>query len=642
MSDAPHIEGFTIERLLGRGGMATVWQARQQSLERSVAIKVLAESFARDADDIARFHAEGRAAARLKHPNIIQVYDAGTQDGHYFYVMELVAGYTVGEWLRRKGRLSESDALAVAECVAIALDYAWSSFKMVHCDIKPDNIMVDADGTVKIADLGLARVLSTQPGGADDAITGTPGYMAPEQVVGQDDIDCRADIYALGAMLYHLVTGHMLFHAAPEDRIMDLQLTERVPDARDLVPDLSASFCDLLEVMLAKNRVHRPANWHDVLHDLHLVKKHLPLPGRGLAPGLSTMRRATAHVRHAVIAPPPTMGCKASRGARRLWLIVLLLTLTTGGLLICHLARREWARHPPRATPRPTAEGAAEAQAASEQALAHARQLAAEQPQATEAVLAAYDAVGDRFPGTAAAAIAARERVAFQVASAAAALNPPSPAAADTPPPPPPEETQPEFQPPAVEPDTPDQPPEPAEPPSPPPDATSIAAACDELVGCLLTAGADAARVRLETWRDEHPELAAIEEWQQAYRFMENAARAEARVLLSFRAQVGQDVAIKLTRGRQQSGRVVAAEAAAVRLAAGAGQPDIVITLADLHIDERLRRLGSGNDPGSLLVKGTWAWQNQAWERAATLFRDVPGELGTRLRARCERQAAAK
>lgn len=290
MMKPPQIDNFEIIGLLGQGGMSTVWKARQRSLDRDVAIKVLAANFASDPNDIDRFREEARVAAKLAHPGVVRVFDANFQNGSYYFVMELIDGYTIGQWLRRKGCLPIDDALVIAEYVAEALDYGWTKFHMVHCDIKPDNIMVDADGTVKVADLGLARSISAvQMGETDDEIMGTPVYMSPEQINGQVDLDCRADIYSLGAMLYHLISGRMLFAGTP-DQIMDLQVTGQAPALREVQPKATLACELLIEKMLAKNRVHRPYDWKEVIRDIQRVRRKHPPVGVMLPSGASTMR----------------------------------------------------------------------------------------------------------------------------------------------------------------------------------------------------------------------------------------------------------------------------------------------------------------------------------------------------------------
>lgn len=288
-----NIGGFEVIERIGAGGMATVWKARQVTLDRTVAIKILSSQLAADPADVQRFQKEAQAAARLKHPGIVQVYDANVQDGIYFFVMEYVAGYTVGDWQRRKGVLPEKDALLVAECVADALQYAWETAGIIHCDIKPDNVIVDADGSVKVADLGLARTISAMSTeAAGDEVMGTPAYISPEQATADPDLDFRADIYSLGASLYHLVTGRMLFDGEPEEQIMELQLTSTVPDAMDANPLLTPSLCWMLEKMLAKDKAGRYASWSDVHGDIERVKQGLSPKGHLSEQGRSTMERS--------------------------------------------------------------------------------------------------------------------------------------------------------------------------------------------------------------------------------------------------------------------------------------------------------------------------------------------------------------
>ncbi len=275
MSDI-QLTGFEVLEKLGEGGMAAVWKARQISLDRIVAIKVLSSSFASDPEDIEMFQKEAQQAAKLKHPGIVQVYDANAENGHYFFVMEYVAGYTVGDWLRRKERLSEKDTLLVAECVADALEYAWNHSRIIHCDIKPDNVMLDDDGSVKVTDLGLARTISVmQEDNESENVMGTPAYMSPEQALGRSDMDFRSDIYSLGAMLYHLSTGKMMFEEYPDAQIMELQVGNLVQDPLDLNPDLSKPFCWLIEKMLAKEPEDRPVSWEEVRKDINRVKKRM-------------------------------------------------------------------------------------------------------------------------------------------------------------------------------------------------------------------------------------------------------------------------------------------------------------------------------------------------------------------------------
>jgi len=292
------IPGFELLERLGEGGMSTVWKARQLSLDRVVAIKILAARLAGDKDDARRFQMEAQAMAGLKHPGIVQVYDANVHQGVYYFVMEYIAGYSVAEWIRRKSVIPEGDALLTAEYIADALGYAWSTQSIIHCDIKPDNVMIDADGTVKVADLGLARSIATAGVAAEsDDVMGTPNFMSPEQVMGDQNLDCRADIYSLGAMLYHMTTGKMLFHDTVDAKAMDRQVTDYAPDALDLNPKLSMGTCWLIEKMLAKDRKVRHADWNAVLLDIAKVRKGKMPAVEELPSSASTMKRSSKRTR---------------------------------------------------------------------------------------------------------------------------------------------------------------------------------------------------------------------------------------------------------------------------------------------------------------------------------------------------------
>lgn len=312
---ALHITGFEILEKIGEGGMASVWKARQLSLDRIVAVKVLTFGAGRDVSEVERFLAEARSAAKLKHPGIVQVYDVSAEENLYYIVMEYVAAYTVGDWVRRKGVLPESEALVVVDCIADALGYAWSKEKIIHCDIKPDNVIVDSDGTVKVADLGLARSLKAMKSGteAEEEVMGTPAYISPEQAQGMPDLDCRADIYSLGAMLYHLVTGKMLFAGNSDEAVMELQVNGQAEDPMAVNPKVSGPVCCLIERMLAKDRDLRPGDWDQVRADIAKAKKGRMPYGAALPKGASTVTRSKLWVGHeAAVTPPPATAPRRS------------------------------------------------------------------------------------------------------------------------------------------------------------------------------------------------------------------------------------------------------------------------------------------------------------------------------------------
>lgn len=256
--------------------MASVWKARQQDSGRIVAVKVLTEDISGSPEDVEAFYEEAKNAANLDHENIVTVFEAGCQaNRYYYYVMEFVSGYDTGNWLKRKGKLREIDVLTIAESVAVALDYAVRTTQIIHCDIKPSNIMVDGDGAVRITDMGIAR----RCGYANmESITGTPAYMSPEQAEGGRELDARTDIYSLGASIYHLLAGEPLFFGQNEEQILLSQIEHQVPDIREKNSDVSEKCAILISKFLAKNREDRPTDWKEALEWIRTVlsKKDLP------------------------------------------------------------------------------------------------------------------------------------------------------------------------------------------------------------------------------------------------------------------------------------------------------------------------------------------------------------------------------
>lgn len=289
----PSIRGYEIVGVLGEGGMGIVYLARQLSLNRQVAIKILPEHLASNESYVTRFHQEARSAAKIKHTGIVQIYDAGEDNGLFYFVMEYIDGETTGRRVRRKGRLDEASSLLIVESVAVALEYAWGEARLVHRDVKPDNILIDGDGTVKVADLGLAKLVNQ----ASAAITmskmlvGTPHYCAPEQAEGKLEVDCRADIYALGATLYHFLTGHAPFSETSGVSAMVRNITDYLPDPMDCCHDVSEPVAWLVEKMMAKDRENRHREWSEALKDIdRAIAGKLPMSER-LPEGASTVMR---------------------------------------------------------------------------------------------------------------------------------------------------------------------------------------------------------------------------------------------------------------------------------------------------------------------------------------------------------------
>jgi serine/threonine-protein kinase len=200
---------YELGSMIGRGGMAEVYVATDRILQRSVAVKVLGGWLADDGTFVERFHREALAAAALSHPNLVAVFDAGSEDGLHYLVMELVPGETLADALARDGRLEPERAMAIARAVARALAVAHAA-GIVHRDVKPGNVMLTSDGQVKLTDLGIARTLDGQDLTRTTSILGSPGYLSPEQARGER-VDGRSDLYSLGCVVYEMLAGRPPF-----------------------------------------------------------------------------------------------------------------------------------------------------------------------------------------------------------------------------------------------------------------------------------------------------------------------------------------------------------------------------------------------------------------------------------------------
>lgn len=254
---------YQILRRLGRGGMADVYVAQQKSLARQVAIKVLRPDLARDANYVERFRREARAAAKLTHPNIVQVYEVGQWSGRHYIVQEFVDGKNLRQHLDRSGPLSVDEAVMVLLGVSEALQAAAES-GITHRDIKPENIMLSSRGAVKVADFGLARVSGTE--GSSDLTQvgltmGTPRYMSPEQVQGKP-VDVRSDLYSLGVSMYHLLSGRPPFEADDPLAMAVKHLHETPPPLAVARPtgDLPDWLPPVIDRLLAKSPADRFAS----------------------------------------------------------------------------------------------------------------------------------------------------------------------------------------------------------------------------------------------------------------------------------------------------------------------------------------------------------------------------------------------
>jgi len=249
--------------MIGEGGMGAVYAAVDVDSVEFCALKILPMELAEDPDIVTRFLREAETACTLRHPNIVGGLRAGEDEGLHFFSMEFVDGLTVYDRLEAEGSLAEAESLRIVRGTCLGLQYA-SEKGLVHRDIKPENIMIDRDGTPKLLDMGLVKRLDasrvtrlTQTGMA----IGTPHYISPEQARGEEEVDSRSDIYALGATLYHMVTGQVPFEGNTAAVIMTKHLSEELDYPSDVNPAVSEHASRLIGRMMAKaphNRYARP------------------------------------------------------------------------------------------------------------------------------------------------------------------------------------------------------------------------------------------------------------------------------------------------------------------------------------------------------------------------------------------------
>ena len=272
------LPGYQLLGKLGKGAMATVYKAKQISLDRIVAIKVLPRKLSENPEFVDRFYKEGKAAARLSHNNIVQAIDVGcAPDGYHFFVMEYIEGKTLYDIMQEVHNFSEAEALVIGIQMADALAHAHSR-SLIHRDVKPKNIILTPAGVAKLTDLGLARATDDKVAAEMEVgkAYGTPYYISPEQIRGEMDIDFRADIYSLGATIYHLVTGRPPFEGETPAAVMHKHLKQALTPADHINTALSTGIGEVIDVAMAKKREDRYQSTEDLLEDLKAVRSGNP------------------------------------------------------------------------------------------------------------------------------------------------------------------------------------------------------------------------------------------------------------------------------------------------------------------------------------------------------------------------------
>jgi eukaryotic-like serine/threonine-protein kinase len=312
---------YRLEAKLGSGGMSTVYLARDETLDRPVAVKVMHREMSEQEDQLLRFRQEARAVAKLTHPNVVSVIDAGEDGGYPYIVFEYVKGETLKQRISRVGALDTQEAIAYAIEVARGLSVAHAR-NMVHRDIKPQNVLIDEEGRAKLTDFGISRQLEQDGMTATGRVLGTTDYVAPEQAMGKA-VDPRSDVYSLGVVLYEMLIGQVPFHADSQVGVAMKHVNEELPDVQRRRPEASAAVALVVERATAKNPAERYQTIGEMIDDLETA-----LEVEAARAG-STTGEATS-VLDAV--PPPQR--KLSGRRRWSWAAVIVLLLLGGGALL--------------------------------------------------------------------------------------------------------------------------------------------------------------------------------------------------------------------------------------------------------------------------------------------------------------------
>jgi len=260
---------FRLDQKVGAGGMSSVYRAYDPTLERWVAIKLMHRDISTDPDQLERFRREARAVARMNHPHVVTVIDAGEDEGTPYIVFEYVEGETLKERIRRLGRLDVAEAVAYAIEIGRALSAAHSE-RLVHRDVKPQNVLIDMEGRAKVTDFGIARSLEAQGLTVTGRVLGTTDYVSPEQALGHEVTE-QSDVYSLGICLYEMLSGEIPFKADTQVAVAMKHVRDPLPDVQRRRPEISATLAAVIERATAKDTSKRYAKVDEMVHDLEEV-----------------------------------------------------------------------------------------------------------------------------------------------------------------------------------------------------------------------------------------------------------------------------------------------------------------------------------------------------------------------------------
>ncbi|HTU16171.1 MAG TPA: protein kinase [Solirubrobacterales bacterium] len=307
---------YRLEAKLGSGGMSTVYLARDEVLDRPVAVKLMHREMTEQPDQLERFNQEARAVAKLSNPNVVAVIDAGEDNGRPYIVLEYVQGETLKQRISRVGALDATEAFAYGLEVAQGLGVA-HEVGMVHRDVKPQNVLIDSTGRAKLTDFGISRQLNDEGVTATGRVIGTTDYVAPEQAMGKD-VDPRSDIYSLGIVLYEMLTGDVPFEADNQIGVAMKHVNEPIPDIQVQRPDISAASARVVEKATAKDPDDRYDTIEEMSEDLQAALEVEAIRAGG------TTGEATS-VLDAV--PPPRRQLDTRQGSPWPAVIMLLVAL---------------------------------------------------------------------------------------------------------------------------------------------------------------------------------------------------------------------------------------------------------------------------------------------------------------------------
>ena len=384
--------GYRIIERVGRGGMGTVYKAEQVDLQRVVALKIISDEHVKDKEFVDLFIHEARAAAKLNHPNIVQVYDVKKHNESYFFSMEYVSGGSVQEMLNKQRKLPVDECVRMILDAARGLEYAHKK-GIVHRDVKPDNFMLSETGSVKIGDMGLARGLDEKVGPEEEtSVIGTPHYIAPEQVLGRP-ADFRSDIYSLGATMFRMITGVTPFHAPGVRELVNRKVREEAPAAHEHNADIPKPLSDVIARMMSREPEKRYQTMGEVVAALERFQ-------RGGAEGTGELRHASR--------PIEMLG-----GGKRALALAAAALVVIGGSVGAWIAFSGPPDPGPNTGQPRTVDPEAARQALNLAMLFDRTRMDKTSPRSIEEGIREYQGVADKYPGTPEAAKAVELRKAL-------------------------------------------------------------------------------------------------------------------------------------------------------------------------------------------------------------------------------------